>query len=179
MSSLSSCDSCGFQNIFESKFCPECGSSLSESTSGSSLERTSSTFKNFLLNPKNRTALLLASGGVFLAATLFVVVGGSGTTIGGISSNDNAADYVTGYNRNVMRLNGLDVIDSAGNSISLGQFAEDYLAFLESRLGYQVQASDVAVGLAPGGSLYTALHQFFSDENAIAVVGAEMQNAAD
>jgi hypothetical protein len=178
MSALSSCNSCGFQNLFESKFCPECGTSLVEEVQNVTLQKEASPLKSYLLNPKNRLMIYLVSGGALLTIVLFITIGSFGTSIGGVSSNASASDYVTGYNRNMMRLNGLDVIDSDGNEITLGQFAEDYLYFLESRLGYDVSASDVAIGLAPGGSLDSALHQFFSDENAIAVVGAEMQNVA-
>ena len=178
MSSISSCNSCGTAQIFESKFCPECGSSLSEVAQSSNLPESPSKFTSYLLNPANRTVLLLTAGGVLFTAILFVAINSFGTSVGGVSSNDSASEYVTGYNRNIMRMNGLDVIDSEGNSVTLGQFAGDYVAFLESRLGYDVTASDIAVGLAPGGSLDSALHQFFSDENAIAVVGAEMQNVA-
>jgi hypothetical protein len=178
MSTLSSCKSCGYQNLFESKFCPECGTPLVEEIQNDSFHKAASPLKSYILNPKNRLMIYLVSGGALLTIVLFIAIGSFGTSIGGVSSNANANDYVTGYNRNMMRLNGLDVIDSDGNEITLRQFAEDYLYFLESRLGFDVSESDIAIGLAPGGSLDSALHQFFSDENAIAVVGAEMQNAA-
>ena len=178
MSASSSCISCGSVQVLESDVCPQCGfSHVQKSTQNSPLNDFSN-LKQYVLNPVNRTKVVITSGALVLATALIVSISGSGTSVGGVSSNAAASDYVTGYNRNIMRMNGMDVVDSNGNSLSLGQFAANYVSYLESRLGYQVSADDVAEGLLPGNSLDSALHQFFFDENAIAVVGIEMQHAA-
>lgn len=179
MSSISSCNSCGAAQVFESKFCPECGSSFTEVTQSSNLAESRSKFTSYLLNPANRTGLLLGAGGVLFTAILFVAVNSFGTSVGGVSGNDLAADYVTGYGRNIMQLNGVDVVYDSGEYLTLSEFAQVYLAELESRLGVDATADDVALGLLPGNSLNSSLNQFFADPNAAAVVGIEMEKAAE
>ncbi len=115
------------------------------------------------------SALLLAGCGT----------SGGATSVGGISSGLKAADYITPASRNILRANGLDVYDSTGNSITLADFAKDYLALLSRRLGKHVTADQVSIGLESGNSLDGVLHQFFNDENAISVIGIEMQKAAN
>lgn len=129
--------------------------------------------------PVRKSIWFVLAGVVVLLLVLLVAKGaGGGTSSGGISGGSNASEFVNPENRSLMRINGLDVYDSAGNSLTLSQFASNYLSMLDARLGTQATSDQVAVGLESGNSLYGALHQFFDNEDAISVVGQEMQKDA-
>lgn len=137
----------------------------------------SSRIKSFL-NFAEYKVVYIILGSIFSFLLLINILMSGATSVGGVSGNDLAADYVTGYGRNIMQLNGVDVIYDSGEYLTLSEFAQVYLAELESRLGVDATADDVALGLLPGNSLNSSLNQFFVDPNAAAVVGIEMEKAA-
>ncbi len=129
-------------------------------------------------SPLKSKRKLIIAGAIGLLLIVGFIAKGSGTSVGGVSGTAHAADFITASSRNMMRLNGLDAYDATGNSITLAQFAQNYLSLLDRRLGTQATADQVSIGLESGNSLNNMLHQFFVDENAISVVGMEMQKDA-
>ena len=117
-------------------------------------------------------------GSVLAIVVLLLMIAVSAFGHGGVSAGSNASAYVSPASRNIMRVNGLDVYASNGESITLEAFAKNYLYLLDRRLGRPATADEVAIGMESGNSLDGALHQFFTDENAIGIVGAEMQKDA-
>ena len=189
----------------DSTFCPACGTSVISTTSPTNdAVPTNWTHKPAIVVPLAVTASILvialvgalvsnSSNGSSNNATKsnssassdgssesgYTAPDGPTTEVNGVTPDSNAGDFVTGYNRNMMRLNGLDAFDSNGNSLTLGEFAKMYLDFLNSRLsGGSATSEQIAISLEPGNSIYQALHQFFNDEAAIAVVGEDLKKDA-
>ena len=127
--------------------------------------------------------LQFAAFGTMLCTCALLLSGcGGASSVNGISASSLASNYVSGSSRSILRINGLDAYDGSGQPITLGQFARNYLNLLNSKFAASGQpsasSSDVAVGVEPGNSLYNALNQFFTNTDAAAVVGLEMEKDA-
>ena len=180
--SFSNCPKCGAAMPLTSRVCPMCGAAINPIGAPNSVVSGA----NSAANPAKTKKPMSKTSKIWLVIAIgfgtLVIIGSamqSGkVTVNGISSDSPASNYVSGYSRNIMRMNGVDAYDSNGNPITLAQFAQDYLDSLNSKFVAQGQpkasAADVGVGLEPGNTLYRYLNEFFTDPDAAAVVGQMM-----
>ena len=106
-----------------------------------------------LLNPVNRTLKTIEN----------YVPNGGGCLSDSIYDNK-ISNYTSGWGRNQMLAFGLDVIDSNGNELTVGEFSGLAYRALSSRTqSGSLTKNEIDISYQPGFGLYNGLNGFFSD----------------
>ena len=108
-----------------------------------------------LLNPVNRTLKTIEN----------YVPNGGGCLSDSIYDNK-ISNYTSGWGRNQMLAFGLDVIDSNGNELTVGEFSGLAYRVLSARTqSGNLTKNEIDISYQPGFGLYNGLNGFFSDPN--------------
>lgn len=89
--------------------------------------------------------------------------------------------FVTPTSRNLMRINGLDIISRDGKDLTVKAFSDNWYEILENRLQAQNQSitvENLSISFQPGGALSNALNQYFTNIKVIEAIIQYMINRA-
>jgi hypothetical protein len=87
--------------------------------------------------------------------------------------NSPVKDFVTPSSRNLMRINGLDIVSEDGNFLTVKEFSDNWYEILNNRLkakGQSITGENLSISFQPGGALYNALNQYFINNRIIKVI---------